>query len=137
VQSEALTLVETRVQQRASAGQPLETPRELYDLWVECGEQVYAQVAHSEPFCRLQAELGNAAMRLRAQQQRVIEQWLKHLDLPTRSELNTLHRTVSALRQELQALRTPQGPTTSRARRERRKPARSQPKTSRPRKGKR
>jgi class III poly(R)-hydroxyalkanoic acid synthase PhaE subunit len=122
VQSEALTLLETRVQQRASAGRPVETPRELYDSWVECGEQVYAQVAHGEPFCRLQAELGNAAMRLRAHQQRIVEQWSKHLDLPTRSEVNTLHRTVSALRQELQATRASPAPASSRARGERRKP---------------
>ena len=76
------------------ANKPIGEWRELYDLWVECGEQVFAQVAHSEAYGKLQAELGNAAMRLRAQQQTIFEYALRQFDLPTRSELNTVHRQV-------------------------------------------
>lgn len=93
VQAEALTLLEKRLRER-QPGQGVAGFRELYDLWVECGEQVYAQIAHSEPYCQLQAQLGNATMQLRARQQKLIEHTLKQFDLPTRSELNSVHRQL-------------------------------------------
>jgi class III poly(R)-hydroxyalkanoic acid synthase PhaE subunit len=101
IQSDALTLLEQRVRERRAAGKQIGSMRELYDLWVECSEQLYAKVAHSDEYCRLQGELGNAATHLRACQQRVIEHALRHFDLPTRSELNTLHRQVRELRERL------------------------------------
>jgi class III poly(R)-hydroxyalkanoic acid synthase PhaE subunit len=97
VQNDALNLVQERLRERPHEQNPKQDPfkyRDLYNLWVECGEQVYAKVAHSEAYCKLQAELGNAAMRLRARQQQVIEHWLKQFDLPTRAELNTVHRQL-------------------------------------------
>jgi class III poly(R)-hydroxyalkanoic acid synthase PhaE subunit len=104
VQADALTLLEQRVREREQSNGTVSTYRELYDLWVECGEQVYAQVAHSDAYAKLQAELGNATMRLRARQQKVIEHGLKQFDLPTRSELNTVHRQMRELRAKVAAL---------------------------------
>jgi class III poly(R)-hydroxyalkanoic acid synthase PhaE subunit len=106
VQSDALELLEQRVRERERNGAPLKSYRDLYDLWVECGEHVYSSVAHSDSYARLQAELGNASMRLRARQQKLIEQGLKQFDLPTRSELNSVHRQLRDLRETLAALET-------------------------------
>lgn len=103
VQLDALELLQKRVRER-SADQPIENFRTLYDLWVECGEQVYGKLAHSEPYSKLQAELGNATMRLRMRTQTVLEHGLKQLDLPTRSELNSVHRQLRELRSQVEAL---------------------------------
>ena len=40
-------------------------------------------------------------MRLRTRLQSVVEGGLRHLDLPTRSELNTVHRQVRELRERI------------------------------------
>lgn len=93
VQNDALNLVQERLREHKPR-ESIKQFRDLYNLWVECGEQVYAKVAHSEAYCKLQAELGNANVRLRARQQQVMEHWLKQFDLPTRSELNTVHRQL-------------------------------------------
>lgn len=103
VQLDALDLLSERVRQRGTAD-PIESFRALYDLWVECGEQVYSKLAHSDAYAKLQAELGNASMRLRSRLQVVLEYGLKQLDLPTRSELNSLHRQVRELRTELASI---------------------------------
>jgi class III poly(R)-hydroxyalkanoic acid synthase PhaE subunit len=105
VQADALDLVTERLREREQQQQPITQYRELYDLWVECGEQVYAKVAHSPAYGKLQAELGNAAMRVRSHQQKVLEQGLKQFDLPTRSELNTVHRQLREQREQLRELR--------------------------------
>jgi polyhydroxyalkanoate synthesis regulator phasin len=117
VQFDALDLLSERVRQRP-ADQPIDSFRALYDLWVECGEQVYSKLAHSEAYSKLQAELGNASMRLRSRMQVVVEYWLKQIDLPTRSELNSLHRQVRELRLQVEQLTAqPQVVKTARAER--------------------
>lgn len=103
VQADALALLERRVRERAS-DTPIQDFRELYDLWIECGEHVYAQVAHSDEYCRLLAEVGNATMRVRAREQALLEQVLRYFDLPTRSELNTVHRQMRELRSKVAQL---------------------------------
>lgn len=48
----------------ASAGS-LATARAIHSLWVDCAEEVYARVAHSDGFCRLQADLINTFNTMR------------------------------------------------------------------------
>lgn len=103
MQLDALDLLSERVRERAAAD-PIASFRALYDLWVECGEQVYNKLAHSDAYSKLQAELGNATMRLRSRLQVVLEHNLKQLDLPTRSELNSLHRQVRELRAQVERM---------------------------------
>jgi hypothetical protein len=71
--------------------------RNLYDSWIESAEDAYSRVAHSEAYCEAQAELANASSQLRA------ELWLKALDLPTRSEVNSLTRRLRELEARLRA----------------------------------
>lgn len=110
VQTDALTLLETMIRERkakqsdSGAAPGSEDYRELFDLWVECGEKVFAQVAHSESYCKLQAQLGNAAVRVRSHQQAMLERVLKQYDLPTRSELNTVHKQMRELRERVATL---------------------------------
>lgn len=101
VQGDALKLLEQRMRERK---EPIGGYRDLYNLWVECAEQVFAKVAHSDAYSKLQAELGNASMRLRARLQKMVEYGLRQLDLPTRSELNSVHMQLRALKQQIAAL---------------------------------
>jgi len=93
-------------------------PAEIYDAWIDCAEDAYARMAHGEAFCTAHAKLIDEQCRLRKHMKTIVELWSKELDLPTRSELNSLHRTVKALRSEL--ARAPPAPVkpakTARAR---------------------
>jgi len=104
VQRDALELLEQRVRERGAAGQPIASYRELYDLWVDCGEQIYAKLAYSDAYAKLQAQFGNASIQLKARQQQAIEQALKQFDLPTRSELNSVHLQLRQVKQRLAVL---------------------------------
>jgi class III poly(R)-hydroxyalkanoic acid synthase PhaE subunit len=103
-QMAALTLLEERARERAQSGRPLREPRELYDLWVECGEETYAQMAHSEAYCDLQARFANAGIELRARQQVVVDRLAKQFGLPTRAELDSVHQQMRMLREQVQEL---------------------------------
>ncbi|MGE0115510.1 MAG: poly(R)-hydroxyalkanoic acid synthase subunit PhaE [Steroidobacteraceae bacterium] len=112
--AQALEAVPNLAEQRAAQGKPINGFRELYELWIECGEQSFAGLAHDENFISAQAACGNALSRLKRCQNVLIEYWLKSHDLPTRSEMNSVHlrlrgltARVAELEQQLQQQNKP------------------------------
>lgn len=92
----------------------------IYDLWIECAEEVYGSVAHSPEYGQLIADLANSSNAVRAEQQRELESWAKQFDVPTRAEVNSLHRQVKLLRAQLRA-QAPASPKQSKKRAMRRR----------------
>lgn len=92
--NQALEAVQAEVTARAARGEAALGVRELHDLWVEQGERLFASLAHDSAFSAAQAECGNALNRVKQSQQVILEHWLKSVDLPTRSELNTVHQRL-------------------------------------------
>ncbi len=85
----------------------VEALRRLYDVWIDCAEEAYARIAHSDSFSNALADFINASSAWRKESQANIEQWAKALDLPTRSELNTLMRRVNSLEEQLRLKEEP------------------------------
>jgi len=79
------------------------TPADLYDAWIDCAESTYAQAAHGERFARLLAELCNISSAFKVERGKLTEQIARHLDLPSRAEVDTLHRQVRALTTAIRA----------------------------------
>ncbi|MEO7774799.1 MAG: poly(R)-hydroxyalkanoic acid synthase subunit PhaE [Steroidobacteraceae bacterium] len=78
---------------------------ELYNTWIDCAEDAYARMIHGENFCTTLAELVNAASQWRQALQAAMEQSAKLLDLPTRSEIDSLAQRLKAVEHELRAAR--------------------------------
>jgi class III poly(R)-hydroxyalkanoic acid synthase PhaE subunit len=118
VHLKALDELELRLKSRQGAPP---TERELYDLWIDCGEAVFAKTAHSGEFARLQGSMSNAAVHRVNAQKKVLEQTARMFDLPTRSELNSVHQQLRTVRRELESLQAqsvgPQRVQKSKARR--------------------
>jgi Poly(R)-hydroxyalkanoic acid synthase subunit (PHA_synth_III_E) len=92
----------------AASRPPVENPEalhKLYGSWIDCAEDAYGRAAHSEPFCGALAECVNASSEWRRELQASIEHSAKLLDLPTRSEINTLTQRVKSLEEDVRALR--------------------------------
>ena len=92
-----------RLQPPLSSAMDAEALRKLYDTWIDCAEDAYARTAHSEAFCNAQAELVNADSQWRQELRAAIEHWAKLLDLPTRSEINTLAQRLRSIEVQLRA----------------------------------
>jgi class III poly(R)-hydroxyalkanoic acid synthase PhaE subunit len=95
-----LELLEGKLAERSEPGRTIDSPRALYDLWVDAAEDAYAEIALTEEFAKAYGELANAQMRLRAQVQAEVERIGRDLGMPTRSELNSVHQRVHDLRRE-------------------------------------
>jgi class III poly(R)-hydroxyalkanoic acid synthase PhaE subunit len=80
------------------APQSRKSPADLYDSWIDCAEGAYRQAAHSDAFARLLAELCNISSALKVERGKLTEQIARHLDLPSRAEVDTLHQQVRALK---------------------------------------
>jgi class III poly(R)-hydroxyalkanoic acid synthase PhaE subunit len=111
--AQSLSAVGQQVEAMKQQGKPPASLRELHDLWVECGERAFAAQAHAPAFIALQSAATNALSQLQQAQQPLLEHWLKQHDLPTRSELNSVHlrlrqltQRVAELEQQLQTRRS-------------------------------
>lgn len=98
---DALKALGERVGRKLAAGETIDSSRALYDLWVESAEEAYARTAFNPTYAKAQAELANTVAKLRIEQRAAIESVAKIYDLPTREELNTIHRRLRDLKAEL------------------------------------
>ncbi len=74
----------------------------LYETWVECAEEAYADTVRKDDFCRLQAQLTNTAMALLLAQRKQADTLARAWGLPTREEADALQRQIRELRQQLE-----------------------------------
>ncbi|CAA9891264.1 putative Poly(3-hydroxyalkanoate) polymerase subunit PhaE [Candidatus Methylobacter favarea] len=93
-------------------GLQLESMRSVYDLWVDCCEEVYAESVTTDEYVEIHGNLINALMALKQHTRLLVDEVLESFNMPTRRELNALHdrsheqwRENKKLRNELAALK--------------------------------
>ena len=100
--------------QKRSSGDPalLGSPAALYDAWIDCAEEAFARAAHTEQFARLLADLCNLLSAFKVERGKLLEALARHLDWPSRAEVDSLHHQVRALAAaaEAAALKTHSAP---------------------------
>jgi polyhydroxyalkanoate synthase subunit PhaE len=89
---------EGKLAERSEPGRHIESPKALYDLWIDAAEEGYAEVALSEDFQDAYGALVNTQMRVRKLLQDQVERLTAALGMPTRSEMNSVHRKLAALK---------------------------------------
>lgn len=89
----------------SSSDKKLESARATFDLWVDAGENVWAELAMSEGFQRDMGDLTNAQMRLQKAMQAVIDRFAAACGLPSRIEVDATARKVATLEREVRSLR--------------------------------
>jgi class III poly(R)-hydroxyalkanoic acid synthase PhaE subunit len=101
----AYEIFESKLAEREEPGRQIDSPRALFDLWIDAAEEAYAQIALSAEFREVYGNLVNAQMRLRAAVQREVAQASAVLGMPTRSELDGAHRKIVELERAMRRLR--------------------------------
>lgn len=79
--------------------------RGLYDSWVACNEEVYAERVATEEYMKLHGQMVNALMAYRKHAGELMDQWAEAANMPTRREVDALHRRLKDVRQELRGLK--------------------------------
>lgn len=93
------------IQSRANEGKAIESARELYDNWVACCENVYADEVSTPEYARIHGQLVNAQMALKKRMSLLVDETLGALNMPTGRELRTLQDRMQETRRENKHLR--------------------------------
>jgi len=91
--------------ERAEAGKPVGSLRDLGTLWTEVADGVLEAAFRSEGYAQVQGRMVTAAMRYRMAERTLVGTFLKMTDIPSRTELDEAFQEIYALRRELRALR--------------------------------
>lgn len=103
--ADAAEAVSRALVERAEAGTPIASLRELGTLWTEVADGVLERAFRSEGYAEAQGRMVTAAMRYRMAERTLVETFLKMTDIPSRTELDEAFQEIYALRRELRALR--------------------------------
>ena len=94
----SFAIFEDKLAERGEPGRQIDSMRGLYDLWVDAAEQAYAETALTDEFRKVYGDVVNAQTRVRSQIQQEVERIGTDLGMPTRSELNSVHKRMHEMR---------------------------------------
>ncbi len=101
-------IFESKLGEHDEPGRQIESMRGLYDLWVDAAEEAYAEIALSDEFRKVYGDVVNSQMRVRQAIQQEVERMSTDFGMPTRSELNGVHKRLHELRREVRNGRSPE-----------------------------
>ena len=84
---------------------PVESARQLYDSWIQCCEQEYADQVLTPEYSRLHGRMVNVLMQLKHRWGELLNEYLSALNVPTHDDLRTLQNRVQEHRREIRQLR--------------------------------
>jgi class III poly(R)-hydroxyalkanoic acid synthase PhaE subunit len=90
---------------KADKGEKLESMRDILTIWVETANTALLETQRTEAYLESQRELVNASTDLRLAQQDVAQYYSEMFAVPTRAEIDDVHKSVTELRREVRALK--------------------------------
>jgi class III poly(R)-hydroxyalkanoic acid synthase PhaE subunit len=86
-------------------GKTVQDWQQLLQVWSRVFDREFAQSFRSEDAIEVQGNFLNSALTYKLYQQQLMEVFLKMYDLPTRSEMDEIHRSIYELRKEIKSLK--------------------------------
>ena len=96
-----LEKLESKLAERSEPGRELQSLRAVYDLWIDAAEEGYAEIALSEDFRKVYGDLVNSQMRVRKLIQDEIERIAISFGMPSRTELDSVHKRLADMRRRM------------------------------------
>jgi class III poly(R)-hydroxyalkanoic acid synthase PhaE subunit len=100
----ALEKMQQKLLNAASTDLKIDTLRKLYQIWVDSGEEAYAEIVTTREYQEVNSKWVNAMLRWKGHVQDMADQWLGSMGLPNRRELNNNHRRVTELKRSLRRI---------------------------------
>jgi class III poly(R)-hydroxyalkanoic acid synthase PhaE subunit len=79
---------------------PLHSIKDVFAKWVDVAEDVYSKYAMSEEYTKMYGEVVNSLMHFKKKYQEFTDDTLDKLNIPTRREVDSLHKRVHDLMRE-------------------------------------
>ncbi len=89
----------------AQKGEPVQDWRKFQQMWSRIADEKFEETFSQEENLKIRGKLVNALNSYRVQQHQLQEYWMRTLNLPLRSEIDEVHRSVYELRKEVKSLK--------------------------------
>ncbi|ACK68961.1 poly(R)-hydroxyalkanoic acid synthase, class III, PhaE subunit [Gloeothece citriformis PCC 7424] len=89
----------------AEQGKPVKDWREFQTIWSQVADDVFALAFSEEKNLKIRGNFLNSLNAYRLQQQELMEVYLRLMNLPTRSEIDEVHKSIYELRKEVKSLK--------------------------------
>jgi class III poly(R)-hydroxyalkanoic acid synthase PhaE subunit len=89
----------------SETGEPVKEWSQFQQLWSQTADRVFDQAFCSEDNLRIRGAFLNALNRYKLSQQELVETYLQSMNLPTRSEVDEVHKGIYELRKEVKHLK--------------------------------
>lgn len=89
----------------AEKGEPVNDWRQFQQLWGRVADDVYEQAFCSEDNLKVRGRFLNSLNTYRIYQQDLMELWMKLMNLPSRGEVDEVHKNIYELRKEVKTLK--------------------------------
>lgn len=99
-----------RIIENTAKGEEISSLRQVYDIWIDCGEEAYLEFTSTDEYAEIYGRMVNALMALKRHGRAMVDETLGALGMPTRKGFDTIQRRQQELRREVQALKTNQDP---------------------------
>ncbi len=96
----ALDRMRDKIIAMAADGKEFNSMREIYDLWVDCNEEAYADYVFTDEFSELYGKLTNSLMEVKQHGRNMVDEVLGGMNMPTRRGMNSVHKRQQELRRE-------------------------------------
>ena len=95
--------MQSKLAERGEPGRELDSMKAVYDLWIDSLEESFAETALSPEFQDAYADLVNTKMRVQASIQKQVALATGELGMPTRGELDSVHKKLAEMRRDARA----------------------------------
>jgi class III poly(R)-hydroxyalkanoic acid synthase PhaE subunit len=100
-----IDLLHDKIMKMRQQGEQITQLRAVYDLWIDCGEEAYAQFARTDEYSQTNARLINTWMAWRQYEYQQLDEILAALNIPTRQEMDKMSYRLQQLGRELKTQR--------------------------------
>lgn len=97
----AVDRLKQRIIAKAGSGEKISSLKQLYTLWVDANEEVYAEFAFTEDYSQLYGNLVNSLMELKQHANSVGDDMLAILNVPTSRGMKTTRKRQQLMRHQL------------------------------------
>ncbi|MEE8320974.1 MAG: class III poly(R)-hydroxyalkanoic acid synthase subunit PhaE [Gammaproteobacteria bacterium] len=98
---EALENMHRKILKMSEEGQEINSLRKIYDLWVDCNEDVYAEFVSSKEYSELYGRMVNSLMAFKQHGRNIVDEALAAMNMPTRKGVDTIKKKQQELRRDL------------------------------------
>ncbi len=89
----------------AEKGEKVKDWRQFQEIWGRIADEVFERAFCVEDNLKVRGRFLNALNHYRLEQQQLLEIWMKMMNLPLRSEVDEVHKSIYELRKEVKSLK--------------------------------